>query len=423
MTALYIILLIAKAITQGDIKFYFDHAVFHSDTSLLRLVECYYSVPFDELVYKSKNDTISSEYKTEFKIHSLDGVDSLTDSKNNRFVIPSFSYARMHNLQVLDKLSFFIPSGRYEYEFAISCSTKMALVKDTIKIDHDTSDIILSDILLALNITPDTTSNKFNKNQLQIIPNPSGSYCISDKTLFGYIEIYSPKETTAYQVTYRILNQKGDTVKIVHRQENKISDNQTHVWGINITGLTPGNYILKIDVNGVATGKAGQRIKEFSVRKKETKIYKPIEIADGKYYQEIKYLVSEREYKKFCSYSEEGKKAYLSVFWKRYNYEEFENRINYVNDNFSVGRKKGIDTDRGRIYIKYGPPDERVGHSFETGYKPNEYWVYFNTGYRFIFVDIIGNSDYQLVYSNTNKEPTNPNWQRYINPEEMETLD
>ena len=99
--------------------------------------------------------------------------------------------------------------------------------------------------------------------------------------------------------------------------------------------------------------------------------------------------------------------------------EEFIKRIKYANEHFSTPFKKGYYTDRGRIYIRYGQPDSRTRRQFEIEYKPYEVWEYFSYGgYCFIFADLSGDGEYQLIYSSTPKEPTLPNWQKYV-PEDV----
>ncbi len=72
-------------------------------------------------------------------------------------------------------------------------------------------------------------------------------------------------------------------------------------------------------------------------------------------------------------------------------------RIKYTNEHFST-YKDGWKTDRGMIYIKYGPPDDIENHSFEIDSPPYEIWYYSNTRKKFIFVDKYGLGDYQLTY-------------------------
>jgi len=410
-------------LSQSQVKVDLDLAVFRGDTAAARLVEFYYSIPYDELVYTKLGDTLLAEYRTTLTVRSLDRPDSVIDRRNNQFVIPSFAYAWSHNLQVLDRISFLLRPGRYECDFTVACSTKAAKQSRRISIEPDTNRFGLSDILLALNIIQDSTSTKFTKNQLQVIPNPSANYDVKNRLLYGYVEIYAPPGAADYAITYHVFGAKGDTVKAMERQEPKISTSQTHVWAMNIAALKPGDYTMAINVRDLTSGGEALSRRPFHIVKQGQRSYRPAAVMGGKYYRDIKYLVSEKEYKRFLSYSPEGQDSYLAAFWKKYDYDEFERRIDHVDDQYTVANRKGSQTDRGRIYIKYGPPEEIVAHSFETGYKPNEHWKYYNPNLHFIFVDLRGTGDYLLVFSSDPRERTDPNWQRYVDPEEEDRWD
>jgi GWxTD domain-containing protein len=75
---------------------------------------------------------------------------------------------------------------------------------------------------------------------------------------------------------------------------------------------------------------------------------------------------------------------------------EYYRRIEYANVQFSVV-SPGWRTDRGRIYIIYGPPDDIEHHPMEIETKPYQIWHYYNTNRLFYFVDEDGYGDYKLV--------------------------
>ncbi len=95
-------------------------------------------------------------------------------------------------------------------------------------------------------------------------------------------------------------------------------------------------------------------------------------------------------------------------FWKRRDptpgtpenelMQEYMERVKYANAHFSYGNIPGYKTDRGMIYIKYGPPDEIERHPFELDSPPYEIWKYYSRNLIFIFVDKSGVGDYELVY-------------------------
>jgi GWxTD domain-containing protein len=72
-------------------------------------------------------------------------------------------------------------------------------------------------------------------------------------------------------------------------------------------------------------------------------------------------------------------------------------RFRYANMNFAAGMSEGWRTDRGRIYILEGPPDEIESYSMEIDRNPTEVWFYFDNGRRYVFVDETGFGDYILV--------------------------
>lgn len=88
--------------------------------------------------------------------------------------------------------------------------------------------------------------------------------------------------------------------------------------------------------------------------------------------QDVKWIITDQERKAFLSLSnDEERDAFIEQFWRRRNpnpdspentyREEHYRRIAYANEHFSDG-VPGRDTDRGMIYIKFGPPDSIDSH-------------------------------------------------------------
>jgi GWxTD domain-containing protein len=88
--------------------------------------------------------------------------------------------------------------------------------------------------------------------------------------------------------------------------------------------------------------------------------------------QDVAWIISDEERKSFKSLSnDEERDAFIEQFWLRRNpnpdspenefREEHYRRIAYANEHFAAG-KPGWKTDRGHIYIAYGPPDSIEAH-------------------------------------------------------------
>ena len=87
---------------------------------------------------------------------------------------------------------------------------------------------------------------------------------------------------------------------------------------------------------------------------------------------EVPYIITDEERKAFLNLSnDEERDSFIENFWLRRNpnpdspenefREEHYRRIAYANEHFAAG-KPGWKTDRGRIYIAWGPPDSIDSH-------------------------------------------------------------
>lgn len=88
--------------------------------------------------------------------------------------------------------------------------------------------------------------------------------------------------------------------------------------------------------------------------------------------EDVRWIITDQERKAFLSLSnDEERDAFIEQFWRRRNpdpdspdntyRDEIYRRIAYANEHFAAG-EPGWMTDRGMIYIKYGPPDDKESH-------------------------------------------------------------
>jgi len=108
-------------------------------------------------------------------------------------------------------------------------------------------------------------------------------------------------------------------------------------------------------------------------RKREEKLRKELESPYKKWLNEdVVYIITDEEKAAFKRLqTDEEREQFIEQFWLRRDptpdteenefKEEHYRRIAYANDHFASGIP-GWKTDRGRIYIMYGPPDEIESH-------------------------------------------------------------
>jgi GWxTD domain-containing protein len=143
--------------------------------------------------------------------------------------------------------------------------------------------------------------------------------------------------------------------------------------------------------------------------------------------EDVRWIITEKERQAFLSLqTDEERQKFIEQFWLRRDptpgtpenefKEEHYRRIQYANDHFaSQSGIPGWRTDRGRIYIVFGPPDEMDVHPQGTEYDgrtTNIPWMLWR--YRYIggigdnvaieFVDSTLNGEYHMAMDPNEKE-------------------
>jgi hypothetical protein len=95
--------------------------------------------------------------------------------------------------------------------------------------------------------------------------------------------------------------------------------------------------------------------------------------------------------------------------------------VKETNAMFKCGKQKGYYTDRGRVYLQYGKPNQRNQVNSSPNTYPYEVWQYYRiydktnkhffTNKKFVFVNFaIADDCYELLYSDVRGEKIDPNW-------------
>jgi len=86
--------------------------------------------------------------------------------------------------------------------------------------------------------------------------------------------------------------------------------------------------------------------------------------------------------------------------------EKYYERVDYANKKFRAFTKAGWLTDRGRVYILYGPPSDIERHPSEPNLYPYEIWEFdhLQSGVIFVFADFEGYKNYRLLHSTLDGE-------------------
>lgn len=118
-------------------------------------------------------------------------------------------------------------------------------------------------------------------------------------------------------------------------------------------------------------------------------------------------------------------KRFFYSFWANRSsepekaWEAYRQEVVKVNRLFGCRVLKGYETDRGRVYLKYGAPNTMMDRFNEMGTLPYTIWHYYRAGQftnrRFVFYqpDMVTNC-FQLLHSEVPGEMSNPQWNNLL---------
>jgi GWxTD domain-containing protein len=102
--------------------------------------------------------------------------------------------------------------------------------------------------------------------------------------------------------------------------------------------------------------------------------------------EDVRWIMKPQERRQFLNLtSNQSRNQFVIDFWERRNptpgskensfKKEHYHRLAFSNEHFAAG-VAGSKTDRGRIYVVYGPPDSIVTHDSSSSSPRDEVWLY-----------------------------------------------
>ncbi len=375
-------------------------------------------------------------------------VDSVSDLISLRVKYLEDAYD--NSVRQFEVLAMLLPPGVYRMKVtAVDVITKRSGISTfglSVK-NYDTHDLMASDIEFAYDIRPvpnDKMKSDMIKAHRIIQPNPNRYVSNDDSLLYVYLEVYNlgvpTGDSDKFELKPSLHDRFGYEIRDYPVQTlGKPGTSAVVTKGIPIFGIPGGEYELDLAITDKATGEQTTTSKSFVM------IYSFDQLAPtmtraGQFTEEdadlmakvIRYISTKEEKKTYDQLDLNGKRQFLTQFWERKNpkpgnginvyKDDIFRRFAYANQNFStnlVDRTDGWRTDRGRIYITYGDPDDIVRHPSQMDNKPVEIWRYYSLpGQRgndyCIFVDQNGYGDYQLMSSSLIGEIKNPQWDNLL---------
>jgi len=429
--------------SEGDLTFYFDTATFRA-TQNRTLHEFYYNIPVHQLSFTKTNG-----YYTDTLQLTLLLTDSLNKIIINKQWLEPIKIDSLHKIEgrlIPQQIEIAIFPGRYRVSLSMQelQTAKSGVVLLELRTpSYPDFSLKLSTIQIASAIKSESAENRFIKNGKSVLPNPNRIFGATLPVLYFYYEIYNLQtsadaDKNTFEINYRLCDLNGKTIKeFPPKTKQKPGISCVDVGGINIKNIDAADMYLAVSITDNATGETVHSKKRFwnlpptyfasnihineSAKKISAMNNGDLEL----HFNQIKFILPQQFISHYSQLDSVGKKNLLTQFWISNDphpetyinefWDAYFKNINYANLKFGTGFTPGWKTDRGRIMLKYGKPEEVHFYPMTSDSKPYEEWYYYQPEqFKFIFVDEEGFGRYRLIYSSDEKEVTVPNWQTII---------
>lgn len=410
----------------GIAPFEVDFASF-ADTSGKSRLEVYYKLRNVGFTFIKRASGYEAAYDLEIEVQGPDGREAGGNRGSETFTVADYGETQNPDNYRINAAHFFVYPGTYKVKIEVrdqnsgehsSTSRKMEVP------DFKKSPLALSNLLLVGTFADTAELVLFQKTGRTLIPSITRAYGNPDTALPFYFELYANPPGKSCLLIYEIVQRyKGTWVgesARVQPQEYRTP----FLADLSVTNLPPGQYRLK-----VALYEGG---KERAKREAEFRVNWNWGTALKHNFDNVLLLLSyfsrQSDLKELKKTPLEKRLETWEKFWKERDpteatveneaREEFERRVLFADSYFGHMGQPGWRTDMGKIYIRYGEPDQvdedRTGQRNtsphvddvdhysstitrirQTGH-PNQTWYYFNHRRAFYFEDVTGSGSWVL---------------------------
>lgn len=351
---------------------------------------------------------------------------------------------------MVDQVREAVEPGEYRMDLRIASSDEQSSVRvsqDILVPQFRDDSPAASSVQLALDIQPDEGGNAENvKSGVIIRPNPAGLYGMAFDSVPHYVELYGIDSALSEEeyTLFSFISEAGSDVAIEGTEQREtrealpvdvlvrtvdVSALPSGIYYVNIVALNDANEAVveqnkRLYVNNPDVERPEISAQDVSTLTSTYAVMSTEELGVNLAHADI--LANSQEQSTMGSLdSDDAKRSFLVSFWEDRDpnpatgvneaRRKFYSRLDYVRDNFREPGREPYETDRGRAYLKYGPPVDINRQQFGQNTVPYEAWTYENIPgegrSEFVFADRFRSGQYDQIYSSVSGEPSLPNWE------------
>ena len=404
------------------------------------LFDGFFRVPFALLDPITRGPDGTAAYRFAVTVRDTGGLELLAQSWSQSVPTRMLAVARG---SAVEHFTFAAHPGRYAIDVAVTDSATGRVSRQRAEVAAFNSLPGASDLLLATSLREAANSadlpaaGEIRKGTLLLQASGQPVLTPQQARLGYYLELYAARAETV-TVAVRVQSAQGAQIVATPGERIPLAVGGGVTRGIvDLAGLPAGDYRLEVAADSVVRT-ATFRMAGFETEAAIAEATPPQDVFAGMgearldtLYLPLVYLMTSEEQGSYPALTPEGKRRWLRLFWEKRDptagtprneaQEDFYARIAEANRRFREGGSAQIPgwrTDRGRVFIKYGPPDEVLSRPQAGSSRPFEVWK-FTRGralkYAFLDQTLFGN--YVLVWTNDRREPSRPNWRELLGAE------
>ncbi len=360
---------------------------------------------YDDLTFiKSDTSGFDTSFEILFAVYDKKGNVIDNHTINRKINVKNFNQTNSRSKSVIIKDEFSLPPGEYTLlaKSTDLITNKSAKRKIKFKMkDFARKPLALGTLLFLQEVKTDSTGRVIG-----FLPTFGNNFAVKKGAFYVYFDAYVKDTNNPVKIRYQF---KGERLR-GNKRILEIDSTVTFMPKTNIfrqlfkldrSRLVHNKYLLTVElISGKYKTTREQPFSFFWTSVPTTK--EDIDLA----LRQMSYILDPDTLKKYLKAPLAEKQKFFERYWKERDpdpstaknelKDEYFRRVNYANQHFSTMTLDGWQTDRGRILIKFGFPDDIERHPFEIDSPPYEIWQYYSLRKTFLFVDYTGFGDYRL---------------------------
>lgn len=429
---------------KGSFKAFLDHKQFyHPD--LGNLLEIHVQFIAYSLSFKNTNEGLQSLIGVQYKI--MDEQKEIVNSDAYQLKSPVMRDSVIEDFYELKRIA--LQPGVYTLDLTLidlNAEEKQIQTSQVIEILDLADQNLISNIEPAELIQKTREETIFSKSGYDIIPRISNYFSTDVYAIPVYLEVYSKeKETFGLKQVVRNTKTNNEIENYTRFTKLEVDKIAPFIRVVDITSLPTGEYQLEyslINKNNEEFAKTAyffERLNtNFEVIVENQDIVLDPTFQSSVSTDSLKYYVSslipissKMEVKNILKVvkgeNNEYFRKYLQSYWTLVSAGEnitekwlkYKSQVQLVQRLYGNNFMDGYETDRGRVYLMYGAPNNIITREVSASEVPYEIWRYDKinqySNRRFIFYnpDLV-NNNYRLLHSDVLGEVKNPRWQQFL---------